>query len=405
MSIGSGKSASGTPLDKLRRGLSTATALAVAVLLPGTAAAAPQPERGWGMPRDVSLDGHRIDWLIQVTMFFVTVLSSSCASGSCWALHQANEKHPAEYDHGSSAKQVRFAATLSALIFFVVDGNLWVNSTIDVNGAFWNFAAVDKNPRTLRIEVNAHQWAWDFRYAGRDGKFNTADDIVTMNHMRVPVNTPVLLQLAAADVIHSFYLPNFRVKQDAMPGIINRLWFQSKVTGHFITCGCAQHCGTNHYKMKHARSDDRGRLRQVVERGLFSGVRATTPTTRLQLGWMAGMIDRTCNRSIRHPLGLPELHLVEPSTQGHRKRSSGGLLFLLFGGILAMAIRWQWAYRTSRCRSSARWCCRAPGVITPASYQSIFHVHGLYHDFFAHHAADDGAFGQLLHSLMIGRAT
>ena len=70
----------------------------------------------------------------------------------------------------------------------------------------------------MRIEINAHQWAWDARYAGPDGKFNTEDDIVTLNDIRVPVGAPVILQLASTDVIHSFYLPNFRVKQDAVPG-------------------------------------------------------------------------------------------------------------------------------------------------------------------------------------------
>jgi len=59
----------------------------------------------------------------------------------------------------------------------------------------------------------------------------------------------VILELASADVIHSFYLPNLRLKQDAMPGMINRMWFQAKETGEF-DIGCAQHCGTNHYKMK-----------------------------------------------------------------------------------------------------------------------------------------------------------
>ena len=60
---------------------------------------------------------------------------------------------------------------------------------------------------------------------------------------------PISLQLASPDVIHSFYLPNLRVKQDAMPGMINRAWFQAKETGDF-DIACAQHCGTHHYKMK-----------------------------------------------------------------------------------------------------------------------------------------------------------
>ena len=88
----------------------------------------------------------------------------------------------------------------------------------DINKVFWNFDEVEQRPDAVRIEVNAHQWAWDARYAGPDGKFNTKDDIVTLNDIRVPVDTPVLLQLASTDVIHSFYLPNFRVKQDAVPG-------------------------------------------------------------------------------------------------------------------------------------------------------------------------------------------
>jgi cytochrome c oxidase subunit II len=58
-----------------------------------------------------------------------------------------------------------------------------------------------------------------------------------------------VIQLAATDVIHNFSLPNFRVKQDAIPGTITRLWFQAKATGTF-EIACAQHCGVNHYKMK-----------------------------------------------------------------------------------------------------------------------------------------------------------
>src|SRR5262249_41388044 len=148
---------------------------------------------------------------------------------------------------------ITVALTISAIIFFVVDGNLFVNAMNDLSKAFWNFAEVEAMPNVLRIEVNAHQWAWDARYAGPDGRFSTKekpsdDDIVTLNDIRVPVDTPVLIQLSSTDVIHSFYLYNFRVKQDAMPGMINRLTFQAKEIGEY-DIGCAQHCGTNHYKM------------------------------------------------------------------------------------------------------------------------------------------------------------
>jgi cytochrome c oxidase subunit 2 len=232
--------------SKLNFGLlGAAAALAFATL----AGAAPKPEAGYGLPHDASEYGHHIDWLIEVTMVFVVILFVIMVIWMLWACIKHDEKHEAEYDHGDSKHSMKTALGLSAVIFFVVDGNLFYNSTTDTFRTFWNHNSVEHNPQAIKIEINAHQWAWDARYAGPDGKFNTADDIVTLNDIRVPVGVPILLQLASPDVIHSFYLPNFRIKQDAMPGMINRLWFQAKETGEF-DIACAQHCGVHHYKMK-----------------------------------------------------------------------------------------------------------------------------------------------------------
>lgn len=220
-----------------------------AMLAASLAYAAPQPESGYGLPRDASVEGHRIDWLIKITGLFTAILFVIMCIWMLTACIKHNRNHEPEYDHGNARHQVRFAAALSAVIFFVVDGNLWVNSTLDVNSTFWNFDKAEKAPNAVRIEINGHQWAWDARYPGPDGKFNTADDIVTLNDVRVPVNTPVILQIASADVIHSFWLPNMRIKQDAMPGQINKMWFSAKDVGQF-DIACTQHCGTNHYKMK-----------------------------------------------------------------------------------------------------------------------------------------------------------
>ena len=74
-------------------------------------------------------------------------------------------------------------------------------------------------------------------------------DVVTLNDLRVPKDRPILLQIGATDVIHSFYLPNVRQKMDAVPGTITHMWFQVTETGEF-DIACAQHCGTNHYLMK-----------------------------------------------------------------------------------------------------------------------------------------------------------
>jgi cytochrome c oxidase subunit 2 len=207
-----------------------------------------QPETGIGLPRDVSLNGHLSDWLTNVTHVFNIILFTIMCVWMGIACLKHGRNHQAEYDRGDDKRSIKIALMLSAVIFFVVDGNLFVNTINDL-GTIWNFAAVDQKPDTLRIEVNAHQWAWDGRYAGPDGKFNTDDDVVVWNDFKVPVDTPVYVQLASTDVIHSFYLPNFRMKQDAVPGQLNPMWFQAKELGDF-DIGCAQHCGTHHYKMK-----------------------------------------------------------------------------------------------------------------------------------------------------------
>jgi cytochrome c oxidase subunit II len=208
-----------------------------------------KPETGLGLPHDVSAEGSRIDWLIKITMVFVAILFVIMVIWMFLACIKFNRNHTPEYDHGDSKHHVTIALTLSAVIFFVVDGNLFWHSTKDLDEAFWNFPKAEATADAVRIEINAHQWAWDARYAGPDGKFNTEDDIITLNDVRVPVGTPVIVQLASVDVIHSLYLPNMRTKQDAVPGMINRFWFEAKETGEY-DIACAQHCGVNHYKMK-----------------------------------------------------------------------------------------------------------------------------------------------------------
>jgi cytochrome c oxidase subunit 2 len=205
-------------------------------------------ETGYMMPRDVSRDGHRVEWLINITMVFLIILFVVMVVWMAVAIFKHNENHQAAYDHGDAKKQIAVALSISTFIFLVVDGNLYVNAMVDLDEVFWNFKDVENDPTTVKIEINAHQWAWDARYAGPDGEFNTADDIVTLNDIRIPLDRPVYVQLASSDVIHSFNLVNFRIKQDAVPGNITPIWFQAIETGVF-EISCSEHCGAFHYKM------------------------------------------------------------------------------------------------------------------------------------------------------------
>lgn len=222
---------------------------ALAVFFAGAALAAPQPGTGISLPIDASHDGHRIDWLIGVVNGMTAVLFLFMTGWILVASLKHNEKHKAVYDHGNSRRSMFIALGMAGSVFVVVDGTLFVNSTMDLETVFHNFEEAEKDPNAVRIEVNAHQWAWDFRYAGPDGKFNTKDDIVRLNDLTIPVDTPILVEVASTDVLHAFNLPNMRTKVDAVPGQINKIWFKAKLTGEY-DIGCAQHCGTNHYKMK-----------------------------------------------------------------------------------------------------------------------------------------------------------
>ena len=231
-------------MSALRRMTGAAAVLAAAVVR-----ADPRPERGYGLPHDASLDGHRIDWLIHFTIIALGIVFLAVLGMLIYAAVRHREAHVAAYDHGNTRRSVIVVLGCVGIIVGIVDGNLFAHAVEDLNEHFWNFSKVEADPRVVRIEVNAHQWAWTVRHPGPDGRFNTSDDIVEMNGLHVPLGVPVILQLASTDVIHSFYLPNFRVKQDAVPGSITRLWFQGQEPGDF-EFGCAQHCGPNHYKMR-----------------------------------------------------------------------------------------------------------------------------------------------------------
>ncbi|MCK6549940.1 cupredoxin domain-containing protein [Myxococcota bacterium] len=217
--------------------------------LAANAASAAEAAHGIGLPRDVSTEGWRIDRLIIMTLWATGFLFVVMCAWMLWAVFAHGKSHKALFDFGDSKKAVMAKAGTAALIFLSVDGTLFVNSTTDLGQVFWNWKVADEDPNAVRIEINAHQWAWDARYAGPDKEFATEDDILSLNEIYVPVDTHVTFQMASTDVIHNFYIPNLRVKQDVVPGSITRAWFKAKETGEF-EIACSQHCGANHYLMK-----------------------------------------------------------------------------------------------------------------------------------------------------------
>jgi cytochrome c oxidase subunit 2 len=132
------------------------------------------------------------------------------------------------------------------------------------------WAAAKMRPPEIPItcEVTGRQFNWDFRYPGPDDVLYTPDDIVrTDGNLYLPYNEEVLLKITSADVQHSFFLPNLRMKQDVVPGMEQRMWFKATDRGQFDIV-CAELCGWGHYKMKGrvhflARPEYEQKLRQM----------------------------------------------------------------------------------------------------------------------------------------------
>jgi len=107
------------------------------------------------------------------------------------------------------------------------------------------------NPaESLTVGVSANQFEWQATYPGLDGMLDTEDDLLApINVLHFPVGQPVIIRLTSEDVIHSFFIPALRVKQDALPGRHIELWFEATQPGEY-ELACAELCGLGHYRMR-----------------------------------------------------------------------------------------------------------------------------------------------------------
>jgi len=177
------------------------------------------------------------------------------------------------------------ASTYGEYAIIVVEAFLLVSFAIPL----WSLAKTDIpdiTENTVEVRVVAQQFAWNIHYPGVDGKFGRtyaslvdeeinpigldrssphgADDIVTLNQMHLPVDKQTIIYLSSKDVIHSFFLPEMRVKQDAIPGMSIPIFFTPIMTsdeflveikgsareGKGFEIACAQLCGNSHYRMR-----------------------------------------------------------------------------------------------------------------------------------------------------------
>ncbi len=147
-----------------------------------------------------------------------------------------------QYVAGETAREKRWVSYphYAVLVFDVI--------ILVVALRVWNDIKISPPPAEERVRVIAQQWAWTFVHAGPDGQLDTADDIRTVDELNLQINRTYHYELHSKDVLHSFSIPVFRLKQDAIPGRAISGWFTPTVTGDF-DIQCAEICGIGHALM------------------------------------------------------------------------------------------------------------------------------------------------------------
>lgn len=215
----------------------------------------------WWAP--IASNWHYIDSAINLT-FWITGLVFVAVMiflAYCLLRFRHREGHRAEYEPESTRLELVLAVVTAVGVAAMLAPGLMV----------WN-QFITSPAGTVEVEAVGQQWSWNFRLAGQDGRLGATDirsvqpvgnplgispedphgqdDIVVeAADLHLPAGKPVKLLLRSTDVLHSFYVPEFRTKMDLVPGMVTQLWFTPTRTGRFQIL-CAELCGVGHAIMR-----------------------------------------------------------------------------------------------------------------------------------------------------------
>ena len=196
------------------------------------------------LPENVSTFGQDIDSLFYLILYitgFWFVLTEGILI-IFLILYRRREGRRASYIQGNTLKQAAWIL-IPGCIVLVLD--FW----IDFRGAeVWAKIKGSVPPAHHVVKVTGKQFNWEITYPGPDGKWGTGDDLLMENELHVPVGKVVRVVLNSKDVLHSFFLPHLRLKQDAVPGRQIEAWFEATKPGEY-EMPCAELCGFGHTGM------------------------------------------------------------------------------------------------------------------------------------------------------------
>lgn len=232
----------------------------------------------WGLPVLGSEHGAQIDRLLILTHLFMAAIFIGWFVYGTYVLFRFRKSRNPQASHGGARSTATYYIEAGVIVIEVL-------LLVALSVPFWSryVVAVPNEADALQVRVVAQQYAWNFHYAGKDGLFgqtnaaliddelnpvgldrddpNGKDDIVLRNQLYVPLNQPVVLWLSSQDVIHSFNIPEMRVKQDVIPGVRTHISFIPTMStaayrerkgseGRTFEIACAQLCGLGHYRMR-----------------------------------------------------------------------------------------------------------------------------------------------------------
>lgn len=166
------------------------------------------------------------DFLVWTSLFFFVLV----VGGMLWFAFAYKNKpgRRAKYLTGSHSAEALFLLIPTILVFIFFGWGYYIYNKM-----------TEAPSNAIEIKVVGKKWSWAFQY--EDGR-------VTNNEVFVPLNQPVRFLMSSEDVLHSMFIPNFRVKQDVVPGLYTSIWFEATVPGkHQIFC--TEYCGAGHSTM------------------------------------------------------------------------------------------------------------------------------------------------------------
>jgi cytochrome c oxidase subunit II len=239
--------------------------LLILVLLVATVAAFAVAAQRWWLPPLASVQGRAVDQVIY-TLFAVSLPFFVAAQFFiAFPLLRSRARGSGGFTPPPLTRMPGLAAIIAVAVLAVADTAVLADSELHW---FRLYSAPPAN--ALQIKVVGRQFIWYFRYAGPGGKLGRAspdlvspgnplgldptdpagkDNIVTTNALHLVVGRPVAFHVTSLDVMHSFNIPNFRIKQDAIPGRGATVWTTPDRVGRYQVA-CAQLCGVGHYTMR-----------------------------------------------------------------------------------------------------------------------------------------------------------